>query len=150
MSCMMLPAEHFAAIVGSVHAHSHGVITNTPSLMRQLLDHANELADANAKAWTQRYSHRPGKPRATVPAITSRMIEAFVITPLSVFDTNQAIRCYQYQASDWNEWEGSKAERLSLYMQRALLDAECSVSDVWVISELPASKLEQAMSERVT
>ena len=73
------------------------------------------------------------------------MITAFLNNPLSVADTNQAIRCYQYQASDWDEWEGSKAERLSLYMQRALLDAESGASDVWVISEMPASRLERAM-----
>ena len=143
MSCIMLPAEHFAAMVGSVQAQIVSCLSS--SMLQPLEDLASDLAEANAKAWNHRYKGADLSKRASVPAITPRMITAFLNNPLSVADTNQAIRCYQYQASDWDEWEGSKAERLSLYMQRALLDAESGASDVWVISEMPASRLERAM-----
>ena len=137
MSCMMLPPEHFAAIVGSVQAHISGSLVNSGSLKNNLVDSANELAEANLKAWKKRYSSMAEDRRAApakVPAITSRMIEAFLLTPLSVDDTNQAIRCYQYQACEWEYWEGSEAERSTLYMQRALLDVASGSSDVWVIT----------------
>jgi len=140
---MNLPANHIAAMMGSVQAHTpyepltaYGLSTLTES--------AKELAEANANAFNDRY-HRgieEGRIDKAKPAfVTAAMIEKWALNPLSIADTNRAIQCYQYQCSDWSDWTSSKQERLTLYMQRILLDASVSESDVWVVSDEPEGQV---------
>ena len=135
MSCMLLDPQHIAAIVGSVDYHSPH--SSWEPDLRSLTETANDLARVNAKARGDRYSFSTKEEPVTV---TGDMIEAWHKSPLSIADTNAAIRCYQYQASDWGGWRGSEEERLVLYMQRILLDVSAGVSMVWTIEGGPEER----------
>ena len=148
MSCMHLPANHIAAMMGSVQAHTP-YETLTTSSLATLTESAKELAEANANAFNDRYHHRiaeGGIDEAKPGLVTADMIEKWALNPLSIADTNRAIQCYQYQCSDWRDWVSSKQERLTLYMQRILLDASAGESDVWVVSDEPKGQVVNILS----
>lgn len=144
MSCIQLPPEHIAAIVAYAvrtrpgyeprYQSAPGVwIAITRETAVQV---AGILAQANANAYAERYRETPA-PEIVTPAMIHN---ARALRPVELL---KACHSYDYQTSDWTDYDTSTAHDIIAHIVRAAcerLDGYTD-ADTWVISA-PAPKPE--------
>jgi len=134
MSCFILPPEHIAAIVGSLHGRGALEDLDWAFESNNLIDLCDTLARLNAASVSGRYG---GYAKAV--DVSEDMVNAFVVCPLSPIDTLQAINSFEYQSCEakGHQWtvgakiiDGLKDAAISVITRRAN-------PNTWCIGSLP-------------
>lgn len=137
MSCIHLPAEHIAAIVAYAVRTRPGYEPRyeaAPGVWKSITrDNAAEvaaiLAQANANAYAQRYRETP-QPVTVTPAMIHN---ARALRPVELL---KACHSYEYQTSDWTDYDTSTAHDIITRIVHAACERLDGYAEAgtWVIS----------------
>ena len=155
MSCIQLPPEHIAALVKfAATPRRSGPLQYFPpgpegkpgewhAITRETAPAvAAELAQANANAYAERYSETPA-PEQVPAALIAGARE------LSAVQVLMACRSYEYQSSDWSEYDASPAAGIIKAITRRAIDCLPGFddADTWEIGETDRQYLARRRGE---
>lgn len=138
MSCIHLPAAHIAAIVAFAVRTRPGYEPRyeaAPGVWKSITrDTAGEvaaiLAQANANAYAERYRETP-QPVTVTPAMIR---DARALRPVELL---KACHSFDYQTSDWSNYDTSAAHGIIARIARAACERidGYEQADTWCISD---------------
>ena len=152
MSTMMLDPLHIAALVDCATAkgitsramhHDFGPKAPSPGFRQCRPDDADYLGemltDTMRRAVRHVYHDAAERgmtaPVGAEPIYSHASVQApLAENPLSEIQIGNALRCYEYQASDAPDWNGSEAERFCHQLSRHLLGRLGQHCELWAIT----------------
>lgn len=149
MSCIQLPPEHIAALIKfAAIPRRSGPLQyfdgkEWHAITRETADEtAAILAQANANAYAERYRETPA-PEPVGDALIAGARE------LSAVQVLMACRSYEYQSSDWSEYDTSAAAGIIKAITRQAIDCLPGFddADTWEIGETDRQYLARRRSE---